>query len=211
MHHVLVLESEDKERTDLRSFLQEHGMRVTLMGRPDQLKRVLLRESVDAILIDVVAPAGFQLVREMSTVTDAPILILSNRLVTEDDRVCGLDVGAVDYISEPFGSRELVARLKVAMRERSQTRIRADRKSYSFSGYHLLVQQRILSTPTRGDMKLTPAELNLLTAFLDAPRQILSRERLLSASRVRDLRPNFPPVFERVLGFQSGLMRPVFP
>ncbi len=184
MKHVLVLESDQATRATLADFLGAHAIRATSVANTEQLRRVLSKEIVDALLIEVNSEDGVDVVRGVAALTDAPILIVSGERTAEDDRVEGLEAGATDYICGPFGQREFLARIHVAMRDHRSPRSGTDRRSYTFGQFELLVRQRILRREGFDDVKLTSAEYNLLTAFLAAPRETLSRERLLAASRV---------------------------
>jgi DNA-binding response OmpR family regulator len=182
MKHVLVLDSDQTIVMSVADFLGQHAIRTTPVAESRQLRRILSTEIVDALLIEVNSQDGIDVVRSMASITAAPILIISGERTAEDHKVEGLEAGASDYICSPFGKRELLARLNVAMRDRPI--VERDRRSYSFSGSELFVQQKALRRPGLDEVKLTTAEFNLLTAFLGAPRQILSRERLLAASRI---------------------------
>lgn len=184
MKHVLVLESDQSISLSLSEFLARNEIRTTSLDESRKVQRVLANEIVNALLIEVVSASDVEIVRELALMTDAPILIVSGERTTEDDKVQGLEAGAADYICKPFGYRELLARLNAAMRERPHARAQMDARSYSFAGYELSVRDRILTTPTNANVRLTIAEFNLLTAFLKAPRETLSRERLLAASRI---------------------------
>ncbi|WP_428414839.1 winged helix-turn-helix domain-containing protein [Pararhizobium sp.] len=184
MTHVVVLDNDEETRATLGEVLKQHAFRVTSISENRQLRLVLSQEIVDAFLIEVSYDDGFGIVRSVAKLTDAPILITSGERTTEDDKVEGLEAGASDYICKPYGNRELVARLKAAIRDRTAPKLERIRRSYTFSGNELLVHQRVIRRHDREDVKLTTAEFNLLSAFLGAPREVLSRERLLAASRM---------------------------
>lgn len=184
MTHVVVLDSDETSGVILGEFLKQHAILVTQIAESRQIRRVLVQEIVDAFLIEVSTEDGVEIVRSVANLTDAPILITSRKQTTEDDRVDGLEAGASDYICQPYGNRELLARLKAAIRDRTKAKPERDRRSYKFNGNELLVYKRVLRLHDREDVKLTTAEFNLLSAFLQAPREVLSRERLLAASRV---------------------------
>jgi two-component system OmpR family response regulator len=113
-------------------------------------------------------------------------LVVGAETTIEDDKVRGLEAGASDYICKPVGHRELVARLKAAMRDKLASNPMREPRSYTFSGYELSIRQRLLTHPEIGEIRLTTAEFNLLTVFLASPRKILSRESLLAASRLHE-------------------------
>jgi DNA-binding response OmpR family regulator len=124
----------------------------------------------------------------------------------EADRVMGLELGADDYLVKPFSPRELLARIRALLR-RSRThetvadglaRIRA----YRFAGWELSVRLRRLTSPRGEPVALTNSEFNLLVAFLAAPHRVLSREQLLSLSRLHD-----DEVYDRSIDVQVGRLR----
>ncbi|WP_105423610.1 winged helix-turn-helix domain-containing protein [Neorhizobium sp. T25_27] len=184
MKHIVVLESDDAARGDLADYLMRQNFRVTQLSEHLHLRQILSREIIDAVLIDVKSEEDIGLVKDISRLIDAPVLLLSTNRTSEDERVRGLEAGAADYLCRPFGYRELSARLNVALRQKFNPRIERQRRSYKFCDYELTVQSRIVTRSDAHTVKLTTAEFNLLTAFLNQPRQVLTREELVSASRV---------------------------
>lgn len=186
MKHVLVLDMDQAMRVALTELMGQHGIRSTHVSERAHLFGVLSKEIVDAVLIDVANDEMATFIRHLTSLTDAPILVVGAETTIEDEKVLGLEAGASDYICRPVGHRELVARLKAAMRDKSASNPMRARRSYSFSGYELSIRQRLLTHPELGQIGLTKAEFNLLTVFLANPRKILSRDRLLTASRLHE-------------------------
>jgi DNA-binding response OmpR family regulator len=129
---------------------------------------------------------GLEIVRNLASKTDVPIIIISGNRLEEADKVVGLELGAIDYITKPFAMREFLARVRSGLRYRPMRVMDKDRRTYVFSDWKLKLKQRRLIGLDGKEIKLTAGEFNLLVAFLKSPRQILSREQLLSASRVHD-------------------------
>jgi two-component system, OmpR family, response regulator len=184
MRHIIVLDADPMTRTTLAEHLTDDAFRVTGLDDLIALERVLVGQRVDALVIDVNSDEDFDTVGHLAERTSAPIIILSHSRLREDDKVRGLEAGAADYIAKPLACREFLARLRVAMRGKRTIRVDRDIRSYAFAGTTLWVRQRNLCRPGAADVKLTGAEFNLFVAFLQSPRQILSREQLLTASRV---------------------------
>ncbi|MBW9113886.1 winged helix-turn-helix domain-containing protein [Rhizobium cauense] len=186
MKHVLVLDRDQATRLELIELMGQHDMRVTPVSDSKHLLDVLSTDVVDALLIEIATDELVSVIRQLKAVTHAPILVVGAQKSVEEDKVRGLEAGASDYICKPVGIRELVARLRAAMRDRPTSVLRPERRSYTFSGYQLLIRQRLLTHSHAGEIKLTTAEFNLLTVFLASPRSVLTRERLLSASRLHE-------------------------
>jgi two-component system OmpR family response regulator len=186
MKHVLVLDRDQATRLEFTELLGQHNIRATHVSDSTHLLGVLSKEMVDALLIDVATDEMVNVIRYLTAVTDAPILVVGAETTIEDDKVRGLEAGASDYICKPVGHRELIARLKAAMRDKLASNPMREPRSYTFSGYELSIRQRLLTHPEIGEIRLTTAEFNLLTVFLASPRKILSRESLLAASRLHE-------------------------
>lgn len=186
--HILVVDDDSKLRGLLIDYLSQHAFRVTGVKDSHSLAQVLQAEQVDLIIVDMNLghEDGLEIVRTLSGRTDAPIIIISGDRLEETDKVVGLELGASDYITKPFGLREFLARVRAALRVRPVVADRKERRIYSFDKWALNVKKRELTSSDNVDVKLTAGEFNLLIAFLDSPRQVLSREQLLSASRVHD-------------------------
>ncbi|QFY63611.1 response regulator (plasmid) [Rhizobium grahamii] len=188
MKHILVVDDDSKLRGLLIDYLSQHAFRVTGVKDSHQLGQVLQAEPVDLIIVDLNLghEDGLEIVRTLSGRSDAPIIIISGDRLEETDKVVGLELGASDYVTKPFGLREFLARVRAALRVRPVVADRKERKIYAFDKWTLNVKKRQLMSAEESEVKLTAGEFNLLIAFLDAPRQVLSREQLLSASRVHD-------------------------
>jgi two-component system, OmpR family, response regulator len=188
LKHILVVDDDNKLRTLIVDFLSQHAFRASGVRDGRQLAQVLATDTVDLIIIDLNLgyEDGLEIVRTLSGNTDAPIIIISGDRLGETDKVVGLELGACDYITKPFGLCEFLARIRAALRDKPVSREKKDRRSYLFDGWTLNLKQRQLTQDGKVHVKLSAAEFNLLVAFLQAPRQILSREQLLSASRVHD-------------------------
>lgn len=188
MKHILVVEDDSKLRNMLVDYLTQHAFRATAAKDSHQLRQILASDPADLVIVDLNLghEDGLEIVRTLSTKSDAPIIIISGDRLDEADKVVGLELGASDYISKPFGLREFVARIRAALRVKPISHDKSDRRTYRFNDWTLNIKRRRLFSNRTGEVKLTAAEFNLLVAFLRAPRQVLSREQLLSASRVHN-------------------------
>ena len=188
MKHILVVEDDSKLRSMLVDYLTQHAFRATAAKDSHQLRQILSSDPADLVIVDLNLghEDGLEIVRALSTKSDAPIIIISGDRLDEADKVVGLELGASDYITKPFGLREFVARIRAALRVKPASPDKSDRRTYSFGDWTLNIKRRRLHSGSLGEVKLTAAEFNLLVAFLRSPRQVLSREQLLSASRVHN-------------------------
>jgi len=118
--------------------------------------------------------------------SDVPIIFISAKS-SETDRVVGLELGADDYLAKPFGTRELVARIRAVLRRHSIERGPADREKgeLSFEGWTVNLPRRELLSPTGAAVELTGAEFDLLVALCDNAQRVIARERLIELSRTR--------------------------
>ncbi|QCJ00984.1 response regulator [Agrobacterium larrymoorei] len=188
MKHVLVIDDDSAMRHLIAEYLKIHALRVTTVSESQQFNRVLASETVDVVVVDLNLGRedGLEIVRGLAAKSDIPIIIISGDRLEEADKVVALELGATDFIAKPFGTREFLARIRVALRVRPNVGRTKDRRSFCFAGWTLSLRQRRLTSTDNGEVKLTAGEFNLLVAFLEKPRDILSREQLLIASRVRD-------------------------
>ncbi|NEI74107.1 response regulator [Rhizobium lusitanum] len=188
MKHLIVIDDDRKLRGLLIDYLSQHAFRVTGIKDSQQLSQILATEPVDLFVVDLNLghEDGLEIVRTLSTKSDAPIIIISGDRLDEADKVVGLELGASDYVTKPFGLREFLARVRAALRIKPQLNDRKDRRTYSFDGWALNLHKRRLTYNEVEEVKLTKGEFNLLAGFLKTPRQVLSREQLLAASRVHD-------------------------
>ncbi|WP_407158273.1 winged helix-turn-helix domain-containing protein [Bradyrhizobium sp. STM 3557] len=133
---------------------------------------------------------GLDLLRDLRVQSDVPVIIITGHRRDEAGRVMGLELGADDYLTKPFGLRELLARIKAVMRRRDEGSIptQRDRQKglWRFGQWQLDRQTRRLTESCGARIALSKGECALLTAFLDAPQRPLSRVCLLQATRLHD-------------------------
>jgi two-component system, OmpR family, response regulator len=148
---------------------------------------------------------GFDLLREIRSRSDVPIIITTGDRRDEIDRVVGLELVADDYVTKPFSLRELLARIRAVLRRQEAGRAassrNAERGRCKFGGWELERRTRRLTDPNGNAVALTMGEYALLTAFLDAPQRSLSREHLLQATRVHE------DIFDRSIDVQILRLR----
>lgn len=191
MRHVLAVDDDPAMRAMIAEYLNGEGFEVSTASNSREMTRRLTEGNVDLVLLDLklAHENGLDLVREIRSRSDLPIIVLTGHRREAIDRVVGLEVGADDYVTKPFSLRELLARVRAVLRRSASVagqreRRPAARQRYRFVGWQLDEQVRRLSSPTGEIVSLTRSEFGLLMAFLKSPQQVLSREQLLAASRL---------------------------
>src|SRR5246500_5725794 len=175
----LVVEDDNTMRHLVTTYLEEHDMRAVSASRRDEVVALLARTQPDLVVLDLRLGRddGLDLLREICAHSDIPVIITTGHRRDEIDRVVGLELGADDYITKPFGLRELLARIRAVLRRREtgQAAVQRDTEKgrYRFGGWHVERRRRRL-TDSRGEpVALTKGEYALLVAFLDAPQRPL--------------------------------------
>ncbi len=205
--HVLAVDGDPWERQMIADYLRDNEVRVTAIASGREIADVMARETIDLLVLDVRLPSedGMEIARKLREESDLPIILLSG-LKDEADRVMGLELGADDYLTKPFSPRELLARIRALLRRSRAYETVADgltrTRAYRFEGWELNVRLRRLTAPTGETVALTNSEFNLLVAFLAAPQRVLSRNQLLSLSRLHD-----DEVYDRSIDVQVGRLR----
>jgi len=166
----------------LAEVLSENGFVASCASSADDMNEMLDQSSVDLIVLDVMLPGedGLSICRRLRAISNIPIIMLTARRA-DIDRIIGLEIGADDYVTKPFNSRELVARIRALLR-RAATDIRAPgvrMRPLEFAGWKIDLAGRQLCNPEGVQVALTSVEFDLLAAFCQSPGQILSREQLI--------------------------------
>jgi two-component system, OmpR family, response regulator len=185
---VLVVEDDPGLRVLIARALQQNGFAVFQACSGPEMWHTLEQRPVDLILLDVMLPGknGIDLCREIRARRDVPIIFVSAK-VDETDRVIGLELGADDYIPKPFGTRELIARVRAVLRRRptKNDASEASAEQVRFAGWSVDMRRRSVFSPSGASIELTGAEFDLLASFIGSPQRVLGRERLIELSRVR--------------------------
>ncbi len=188
--HILVVEDDRATRDLIARYLEDNHFRVSIAVTGAEGERALGGDPVDLVVLDLNLPDqdGLMLAKKLLVERDIPIVMLTGR-TEEMDRVLGLELGADDYVTKPFSPRELLARIRAVLR-RTQGKPGSRRaqalRVYRFAGFELRTGTRKLISPAGQEVELTGGEFSLLVTFLNAPRQILSRDQLLEGSRMYD-------------------------
>ena len=205
--HLLVIDDDPGVRDLVVEYLGEHDMRVSTGTSGQELFAMLDREAIDLVLLDLRLPGedGMQLARALRERATVPIVLLTGRN-EEADRVMGLELGADDYVTKPFSPRELLARVRAVLRryqvqatlpQRDNTR-----RAFRFSGWELNLRTRRLTSPAGAAVELSNGEFSLLSAMCRVPGRVLTRDQLLSMSRLHEAE-----VYDRSVDVQIRRLR----
>jgi two-component system, OmpR family, response regulator len=203
----LVVEDDNTMRHLVTNYLEDHDIRVVSTSRRDEVSGLLARSQPDLVVLDLRLGQedGLDLLREIRAHSDIPVIITTGHRRDEVDRVVGLELGADDYITKPFGLRELLARIRAVLRRRETGQANAPRDVEKgrcrFGGWQLDRRNRRLTNSAGEPVTLTKGEYALLIAFVDAPERPLSREHLLQATRIHE------DVFDRSIDVQVLRLR----
>jgi len=188
---ILVVDDEKTLRDMLEYNLRRQGYRVLAAADGNEAIRLAYAERPDLIILDIMLPgmSGFDVCRAVRKELTVPILMLSAR-EEEIDKVLGLELGADDYLTKPFGLRELLARVGAMLRRaemiRAETR-KGGSASERATGGTLVVNDLVINqsqrTVTRDgeQIELKPKEFDLLAFLAAHPMHVFSRESLLNS------------------------------
>ncbi len=205
--HILVVDDDPQIRALLSEYLTEHGLRVSAASNGDELRRILVDEAIDLVVLDLRLPGedGMTIARSLRSQYTVPIVMLTG-VRDEADRVMGLELGADDYIVKPFSPRELLARIRTVLRRTgipgAEPTRRREVRAYRFGEFEFNLRTRRLRRADGAAIALTNGEINLLAALLASPGRILTRDQLLEASRVHD-----NEVYDRAIDIQVLRLR----
>jgi DNA-binding response OmpR family regulator len=176
---IMIIEDDPNIRFGLEEVLTAEGYAVVTCERGDEAIASVVKERPAMILLDIMLPgmSGYEICKELR-IRRIPVLILMLTAKGQEiEKVVGLDLGADDYLTKPFGVQELIARIRALIRRVKPIQLDAE----SFTIGQSIVDPKTL-TLTRGEVRerLTPRELQLLRIFRGAPDQVLSREKLLN-------------------------------
>jgi two-component system OmpR family response regulator len=204
---VLVVEDDPALQRMILNYFTENNIRTLVAADRQQMVERLGGTDVNLVILDLRLGLedGLDLLREIRSGSDVPVIIVTGHRRDDIDRVVGLELGADDYLTKPFNLRELLARVRAVLRRfdvgRTAPAREPERGRFRFSGWHLERKTRQLTDPAGVVVALTKGEYAMLLAFLEAPQRPLSREYLLQATRVHE------DVFDRSIDVQILRLR----
>ena len=176
---ILIVEDDHNIRFGLEEVLQAEGFSLAVCDQGDQAIDAVIKERPAIVLLDIMLPgkSGYDICKELRRRKMPVLILMLTAKGQEIEKVVGLELGADDYLTKPFGVRELVARVKALLRRAPALQP----GSVPFKIGESLIDPKTL-TLSRGDLRetLTARELHLLQIFHQSPEEVFSRNRLLS-------------------------------
>lgn len=176
---VLVVDDDTNICELLRLYLEKEGFSVIIVNDGESAVNIFKAENPDITLLDIMLPRldGWQVLREVRKFSDKPIIMLTAKGETFD-KVLGLELGADDYVTKPFDTKEIVARIKAVLRRASGgnsadkiKEVSYDKLTINLTNYELRVNGNQVDTP--------PKELELIYHLASNPNKVFTRDQLL--------------------------------
>ena len=202
--HVLLVDDEATLREPLAEYLTGQGFAVSEADSAAAARSLLLVETPDIALLDIMMPGedGLSLCRHLVESRAMPVILLTAR-GEATDRIVGLEIGADDYVTKPFEPRELVARIRSVLRRVDrQAKPQSSEFHFAFDGWTLDPLKHRLTDPEGALVPLSTAEFRMLKAFCEHPGQVLDRDRLLDIVQGREAH-----MFDRAVDNQISRLR----
>lgn len=176
---ALIVEDEPQMRRFLRASLSSHGYQVIEAGDGAEAVRLATSHNPEIILLDLGLPDidGLDLTRQLREWSRVPIIVISAR-GREDDKVAALDAGADDYLTKPFGVKELLARIRVALRHAQPRTEGGDAPVLELGLLRIDLTRREVTSAGR-DVHLTPIEYKLLLLLAHHAGKVLTHSHIL--------------------------------
>lgn len=178
MAKVLVVEDEQSLREALVFFLEKEGHEVSVAVDGEEAIRVFENESPDIILLDLMLPKmdGNQVCKQIRQSSNVPIIMLTAK-DSEIDKIVGLEIGADDYITKPYSTRELLARIKAVLRRQVEPPLNAE--SVLVAGALRLDSVRHVVTLNGNPLTLPLKEFELLELLMENVNRVLTRGQII--------------------------------
>ena len=203
---LLLVDDEPSLREPLASYLERQGFAVAQAASAAEARDFLGDRQPDLVLLDIMMPGedGLSLCRHLTETRDIPTIFLTAR-GEATDRIVGLEIGADDYVVKPFEPRELVARIRSVLRRAARAAATPEApvdEDFLFEGWRLDPLKRRLSDAEGTVVPISSVEFRLLMAFVEHPRQVLHRDRLLDMVQGREAH-----LFDRAVDNQVSRLR----
>jgi len=198
---ILLIDDDTSLCALMREFFIEYGFQIEAVYQGDRGLARALEQTHDLVILDVMLPGidGFEVLKQLRRRSSVPVILLTAR-TDEQDRIAGLDAGADDYLSKPFGPHELLARVRAVLRRIDSARPQ-NQVPIRFGNLTLDTQARELR---KGHelIELTSIEFAILDLLMRSPGRIVSRSELSAVLYQRDTTP-----FERTIDVHISHLR----
>ena len=178
-YKILIVDDDENICELLRLYLEKDGFETIVANDGEQAVDYASKYSPDLILLDIMLPKldGWQVCREIRKTSETPIIMLTAKGETFDKSL-GLELGADDYVSKPFDTKEVIARIKAVLRRSHESdkssqvnEVRYDKLRINLTNYELVVNGVKIDTP--------PKELELIYHLASNPNRVYTRDQLL--------------------------------
>lgn len=178
-YKILIVDDDENICELLRLYLEKDGFETVVASDGEKAVEYATKYSPDLILLDIMLPGldGWQVCREIRKTSDTPIIMLTAKGETFD-KILGLELGADDYVSKPFDTKEVIARIKAVLRRTNDSQnqnqikeVRYDKLKINLTNYELVVDGQAIDTP--------PKELELVYHLASNPNRVYTRDQLL--------------------------------
>lgn len=204
---LLLVDDEPGLREPLAAYLGRQGFAVTEAANAAEARHHLASQTPDLVLLDIMMPGedGLSLCRHLTESRAIPTILLTAK-GEATDRIVGLEIGADDYVVKPFEPRELVARIRSVLRRAARSAAApapaSTEEDFAFDGWRLDPLKRRLTDAEGALVPISSVEFRLLMAFVEHPRQVLDRDRLLDLVQGREAH-----LFDRAVDNQVSRLR----
>lgn len=180
MKTILVVDDTDALRIMVKKYLVGEGFRVVTAKDGREALFVARDEKPDLIVLDLMMPEmdGYDFMRVHGREADTPVIILTAKM-EESDKVLGLELGADDYVTKPFGMKELTARVRAVLRRLEKSQSNGSSNAVLRAGDLMLDPDSYLVQLSGQNINLTPSEFDLLAVLMRNPGRAFSRADLL--------------------------------
>jgi len=179
---ILVVDDEPAQLRLSEQVLKSNGYQVILANSGQESLRMVVDQKPDLVILDVMMPGidGWQTCSCVREFTDIPIIMLTGKRTGEDDIVRGLECGADEYLAKPLGNRELLARVRSALRRAEQPSYLEKKGKTVYSDDYLIVDVEERKVEVNDErLKLTPREFRLLALLIENADHVLSHQQIL--------------------------------
>lgn len=178
-YKILIVDDDENICELLRLYLEKNGFETLVANDGRQAVDFAEKYSPDLVLLDIMLPEldGWQVCREIRKFSEVPIIMLTAKSETFD-KILGLELGADDYVTKPFDTKEIIARIKAVLRRSNDSdkqnkveEVRFDKLKINLTNYELEVNGKRIDTP--------PKELELIYHLASNPNRVYTRDQLL--------------------------------